>query len=85
MILATGWTHAELLRQPAPVVRSLIWRLWTERIWKPAIMDAARGPVPNRTAFASLGDWAEARRGKAAASEYADLLSAALWPEDDDG
>ena len=85
MILATGWTYGELLRQPASVVRSLMWRLWTERIWKPSIIEAARSPVPNRAAFGSIAEWADARRGKAAASEYAELLTAALWPEDDDG
>jgi len=84
-MLATGWTADTLARQPASVVRSLIHRLFVAKVWSPDVMAAARTATPDRRSFATLSDWADARRSKRAAVEYAEAIEAALWPEDDDG
>ena len=82
-MLATGWTAATLARQPASVVRSLVHRLWVAKVWAPDVMASARTPTPDRKAYGSLGDWANARKAKRAAVEYAELVETVLWPEDD--
>lgn len=84
-MLATGWTRETLGRQPARVVRLLVERLWTARMWRPDIIDAASASIPHASNFPNLQAWADARKAQLAAKDYEKALTAALWPEGDDG
>ena len=79
----TGWDTATLRRQPARVVRAHFARIFAGLIWSPELAQAATGPPPPRTAFGSLADYAEARRGKAATVEAIAAMRSLLWPEGD--
>ena len=80
----TGWTTAELRAEPARVVRAHFARIFAGLVWDPALAEAARTPV-SRASFGSLGDYANARAAQGRAVNAMDTLTAALWPEDDDG
>ena len=78
----TGWTVQELRATPARVVRAHFARIFVGMVWSPALAEAAHSPVPDRSSFASLGDWSKARAAKLEAVKMLDTVSAALWPED---
>jgi hypothetical protein len=81
----TGWTEAELRSQRASVIRAHFARIFVGLVWDPDLAVAAARPVPDRAAFASIADFASARTARARAQEALANLTAALWPEDDDG
>jgi len=81
----TGWTEAVLRAQPARVIRAHFARIFAGLAWDPDLVAAATGPMPGRESFANLGDWAKARGNRGKAKEALDMMTAALWPEDDDG
>lgn len=72
----TGWTYRELMAQPAPVVRALMWRVFASRTWDRDLAGAARAPLPDGVSF-------EARIAKADALAALRALEAVLFPEDD--
>jgi hypothetical protein len=41
------------------------------------------GAAPSRAAYGSLSDYAQARAARSQASQALDMVTAALWPEDD--
>jgi len=81
----TGWTEADLRAQRASVIRAHFARIFVGLAWEPDLVTAAARPVPDRSAFASIADFASARTARVRAQEALDTISAALWPEDDDG
>lgn len=81
----TGWTTAELRAEPARVIRAHFARIFAGLVWSPELAAAASAPVPDRAAFGNISDWAAARAAKRSAGDALDTLTAALWPEDDDG
>jgi hypothetical protein len=81
----TGWTTAQLRAEPARVVRAHFARIFAGLVWSPELAEAARSAGPPRASFGSLGDYANARAAKGQAIAAFDTLTAALWPEDDDG
>lgn len=81
----TGWTTAQLRAEPARVIRAHFARIFAALIWSPELATAAATPVADRKAYGSLDDWSRARAGKRQAIEAMATVTAALWPEDDDG
>lgn len=80
----TGWTHEELQRQPGWLVRGLMHRVFAHQAWNPDLADTARRTV-HRSHYANAPDWAAARNAQASASSAVKEITAALWPEGDDG
>ena len=81
----TGWTYDELRAQPAPVVRGLMHRVFARLVWDRDLVATARRGAGDRSSYANLAAWAEARRAQLAAAKAVEEIEAALWPEDDDG
>lgn len=81
----TGWTTAQLRAEPARVIRAHFARIFAGLIWNPRLAEAARSAAPSRAAYGSLADYAQARAARSQASQALDMVTAALWPEDDDG
>ena len=81
----TGWTEGELRSQRASVVRAHFARIFVGLAWEPELAAAVSRPLPDRAAFGNIGDYAAARQAREKARLALERVSAALWPEDDDG
>lgn len=75
IVLATGWTRAQLLAQPADLVSRLVWRLWAASAWDRGAVAAARADLPPGTTDPS------ARIAKGRARQAAAALERDLFPE----
>lgn len=80
----TGWTTAELRRQPARVVRAHFARIFVGLAWSPALAEAAAGPPPSRGNFGNIRDYADARLAHERTAKAQTVIERTLWPEDDD-
>lgn len=83
MIVATGWTAAELRAQPARLVRALAWREFATRTWSPRLAEMAH-VTPQRDG-ASAQQWLDQVKARDEAAAIVTQIEAVLWPEDDDG
>jgi hypothetical protein len=50
-MVLTGWDADQLARQPAPVVRALMWRVFASAAWEPGLAAAAHSPLPPGASF----------------------------------
>lgn len=71
-----GWDGEQLGRQPAPVVRALMHRAYSQLAWDRGLVAAARAPLARGSDF-------DARVAKQDAMDAVALLEALVFPEDD--
>lgn len=76
MIVLTGWDSQQLARQPAPVVRALMWRVFASAAWEPGLAAAAYAPLPPGAPF-------DERMAKSDAQDALAATEAVLFGADD--
>jgi hypothetical protein len=75
-MVLTGWDSEQLARQPAPVVRRLMHRVFVRSAWDPNEVAAIRAPIDQHASFAD-------RIAKMDARESLARVEAELFPADD--
>lgn len=75
-MVLTGWTPDVIRRQPADVIRRLVWRVFARAAWDADLARFARVPLPP-------GSDMRARDAKASALKRVRTIETALWPEDE--
>jgi hypothetical protein len=81
LIMATGWTHQQVRRAPAWLVRGICWRIFAGRLWRPEIAEVAERSMP-RSSFSDSRAWADAQRARVAANDYLRNVGDLLWPQE---